>query len=362
MYKVYIEETVYATNTVDNGSENKVINGVIEQTMISSNQSTSVESSQSITLSPSSVSGNNPQINTPSNSQSNTGITYKYNNKYYYNQLDNYAKAIYDAIANNIGNLKYGNYQINIDYDFSNLLSQENGEKSLDNSYNDAVNALNLDIPSIFYIDFSKMSLNIETTTNIFETKYKLYLDAGKNINYYNSLFTSQAQVESAILQVENIKSQICNLSNGTEYEKLRKSHDWLIENMEYEASSDNRGNVYGALIEKKAVCEGYARVYKYVLDELGMNSVLITGTATNSKGVTEDHMWNYVQIDNVWYAVDITWDDPIVQGGGKISTEIKHKYFLIGSKELFKTHEEKRTISKSEKIFNLPILSDLKY
>lgn len=359
---MYVEESVYATNTVDNDSQNRIINGVVEQTTISSNQSTSVEASQSIILSPSSISKDNPQISTPSNIQSNAGITYKYNNKFYYNQLDNYAKAIYDAIANNIGNLKYGNYVMNIDYDFSNLLSQENGEKELDNSYNDAVNALNLDIPSLFYIDFSKMSLNIETSTNILGTKYKLYISTGKNVNYYNSLFTSQEQVESAILQVENIKSQICNLSNGTEYEKVRRSHDWLIENMEYEASSNNRGNVYGALIEKKVVCEGYARVYKYVLDELGINNVLITGRATNSKGVTEDHMWNYVQVGGIWYAVDITWDDPIVQGGGMISTATKHKYFLIGSDELFKTHEEKRTISNSGKTFNLPLLNSFKY
>jgi len=360
MYKVYIEEAVYMENTVENKEQNKVINGVVEQTTISSNQSTKIENSESTILSPSSISGENNS--TIPNRQPDNKSTYEYNNKYYYNQLDSYSKAIYDAIANNIGNLKYGNYVMNIDYDFSDLLSQENGEEKLNNSYNDAINALNLDIPNIFYIDFSSMYLNIETSTNIFGTKYKLYIDTGKKSNYYNSFFASQAQVESAILQVENMKKQICNISNGTEYERIRKSHDWLIENMEYEASNSNRGNIYGALIEKKAVCEGYARVYKYILDELGINNVLITGKATNSKGATEDHMWNYVQIDNVWYAVDITWDDPIVQGGGKISTEIKHKYFLIGSKELFKTHEEKRTISKSEKIFNLPILKDSKY
>lgn len=242
------------------------------------------------------------------------------------------------------------------------MLSKENGETKLNNSYNDAVNALRLDIPNLFYIDFSSMSLNIETNTNIFGTKYKLYINAGKKPTYYNNGFTSQIQVETAKMQIENIKNEICKLSTGSEYEKIRKSHDWLIENMEYEASSNNRGNIYGALIEKKAVCEGYARAYKYILDELGINNILITGKATNSKGITEDHMWNYVQINNTWYAIDITWDDPIVQGGGKVSNETKHKYFLVGSNELFKTHEEKKTISKSEKIFTLPVLSNIKY
>ena len=249
-----------------------------------------------------------------------------------------------------------------INYDFSMLLSKENGEKELNNSYNDAINALNLDIPDIFYIDFSSMYLNIETSTNIFGTKYKLYINTGKKETYHNSQFSSQGQVENAILQVENIKKQICEISTGNDFEKIRKSHDWLIENLEYESSSNNRGNVYGALIEKKVVCEGYSRAYKSILDELGINNILVTGTATNSKGITEDHMWNYIQINNTWYAVDITWDDPIIQGGGTISTATKHKYFLIGSGELFKTHKEKEAISNSGKIYKLPILSSVKY
>ncbi len=274
--------------------------------------------------------------------------TYQYNNKYYYSQLDNYSKMIYDAIVNNLGNLKYGSYVININGDFSELLDQSNGQSKLKNYYDDAVNAINLDVPNLFYIDFSKMYLNIETTTTLFGTTYNLYIDTGGNNAYFSSGFTSQSQVEKAINSIEAAKDSVCRMANGDDYNKIRTTHDWLIENISYDDSSYNKGNVYGTFMEKKVVCEGYARAYKYMLDNLGVTNILVTGTATNSSNETEEHMWNYVKLNGQWYAVDPTWDDPIVYGGGTISTGTKHQYFLIGSKELYKSHVESKTISSS--------------
>jgi len=287
---------------------------------------------------------------------------YKYNNRYYYRNLDTYSKAIYDSIANNIDNLKKGNYVINIDYDFRVLLKSISGQKELKSYYDDAVNALNLDIPNLFYIDFSKMYLKIEEVSSIFSTKYKLYIDSDKNPNYYADGFSSQAEVEFAINQVEKAKDQIIRKLQGSDYSKLKAVHDWIIDNMEYDLKANKRASVYGGLIDKRGVCEAYARTYKYILDEIGIGNVLVTGTSTNSNGSTEDHMWNYVQLNGNWYAVDVTWDDPIIIGGGTISEETKHKYFLLGSKHLFTNHTEKYTISSSGKLFMPPKLMVNKY
>lgn len=72
--------------------------------------------------------------------------------------------------------------------------------------------------------------------------------------------------------------------------------------------------------------------------------------------------MWSYVKLDDKWYAVDTTWDDPIVYGGGTVGYEVKHQYFLVGSDTLFKNHVEKRKISASGKNFDLPILNKYNY
>lgn len=288
---------------------------------------------------------------------------YKYNNRYYYNSLNEEGKIIYDVIVNNIDKLKNGNERINVDYDFNKLLTNANGQEALKRYYEDAINAINLDVPNLFYLDFSKMWITIEKTSSLFGTKFKVYIDQGKdNQNYLVNGFTSGAQVEIAVSQVEMAKNQVKTTLIGSDYDKVKSLHDWLIEYMEYDSGASNKSSVYGALIEKRGVCESYSRTFKYILDELGIENILATGTATNSNGRTEDHMWNYVKLNGKWYAVDPTWDDPIIIGGGIPSNEVKHRYFLKGSGDFFKNHTEKLTISSSERIFMLPRLETSNY
>lgn len=329
-----------------------------------SNQNTSQEqtSSASIVIPLTETNTHATKTDTKTQTTVATLDTYSYNNRFYYNQLNTYSKAIYDSIIKNIDKLKTGNSKINIDYDFSKILNDKTEKSKLEIYYGDAINAVNLDLPNLFYIDFSKFSLNVESETSIFGTKHSLYIDSGKNPNYFQDSFSNASQVEQAINDVETIKSYIIENINNDDYTKIKYLHDWMIDNLEYNSSSVNKGTVYGALFEKQAVCEGYARAYKYLLDSVGINSILVTGTATNSSGNTEEHMWNYVKLDDNWYAVDCTWDDPIVYGGGTIGYEVKHRFFLIGSVDLSVTHVAKKTISPNGKTFTLPILSINKY
>jgi hypothetical protein len=47
------------------------------------------------------------------------------------------------------------------------------------------------------------------------------------------------------------------------------------------------------------------------------------------------------VYLNDTWYALDATWDDPIIMNGGKLTDEYKYAYFLRGSNEFFKNHFE---------------------
>ena len=151
--------------------------------------------------------------------QKNEQVTTIINNRYYYYQLDNYAKMIYDAILGNIDNLKTGDYRIDIDGNFDSLLSKESGQKELNKAYDEAVNAINLDVPNLFYIDFSKMYLNIETKTSFFTKKYKLYIDCGDEPNYFSSSFDSPTKVRIANGQIETVKNM---LKDNIDIEKLK--------------------------------------------------------------------------------------------------------------------------------------------
>ena len=84
------------------------------------------------------------------------------NNKYYYNQLNDNAKLIYASIENNLNNMKTGTYKIKLANEVANVLKYDNGEEMLNKDFQSAWDALSLDRMDIFFIDVSKISLNIK--------------------------------------------------------------------------------------------------------------------------------------------------------------------------------------------------------
>ncbi len=108
--------------------------------------------------------------------------------------------------------------------------------------------------------------------------------------------------------KVTNILSGIT--SSMSEYEKELYLHDKLAEMITYEEGT-NAHNAYGALVEGKAVCEGYAEALQYLLQRAGIQSFLAIGASINpSTGLSENHEWNYVRINDNYYHTDLTWDD----------------------------------------------------
>ena len=140
--------------------------------------------------------------------------------------------------------------------------------------------------------------------------------------------------------------------------------HDYLVENTEYDSTISNPDiyNIYGTLIRKSSVCEGYAKSFKYLMDALNIPCVIVIGNATNSSGESESHAWNYVQINNIWYAVDCTWDDPVVVGGGRVSNSAKVRYFLKGANTFNTDHFPNGQFTQNGKIYEYPNLSQNDY
>ena len=52
-------------------------------------------------------------------------------------------------------------------------------------------------------------------------------------------------------------------------------------------------------------VCDGYASLYKYVLNRLGIECLAIPGEVMGG-----GHEWNLVKLGGKWYEADICWDD----------------------------------------------------
>lgn len=282
---------------------------------------------------------------------------------YYYKQLDSNSKIIYDKLESNIDNLKKNNYKLNFSTQFNTLLHESNGTKKLSESFQAAIDAFFYDHPELFYIDLTKMSLYTKSISFAGKTTYNISIIPENNGNYLSSQFSSASAAEQAEKKVQAIRNSFIKKTSGNDYSKIVQVHDTLVNMLEYDKtySRPNTHNIYGALIEKKVVCEGYAKAFKYIMDGLNIPCILVGGTATNSNGKTESHMWNYVQINKKWYGVDPTWDDPIIVGGYTKNT-IRHDYLCKGSVTFNQSHTISRNISENGKKFTYPTLSVYDY
>ena len=295
-----------------------------------------------------------------SNSNANTDYSNVQVDKYFYNQLDEKSRIIYRAFESNKEQMKTGTYQIELGDSFSDTLSQSNGQEQLGEYYQSAIEAYTYDNPEIFYLSPKKMYLNIETTTRGGTSTYNVYINSGNEANYLSEEFSSKEEIDQAMAQIEQVKNQIVQNRTGNTYEDIKMVHDYLVDNISYDSSlsKENIYNIYGALVNRECVCEGYARAFKYLLDELDIPCVMVIGTATNSHGETENHAWNYAQLNGNWYAVDSTWDDPVVIGGGTASAESRYKYFLVGREVIDQDHSSSGQFTEDGKVFSYPNLT----
>lgn len=285
-------------------------------------------------------------------------------NRFYYSQLDVYGKLIYDKLYENKDKLKTGTYTADFGTAFDELLHEENGSETLNNSFQLAINALTFDNPDLFYIDVTKVYLLTEITTRAFSKTYKVSIGGNNGESYLSDNFYPSDNAKYSIGIVEQYKNSIVEeCKNLSTVEKIRYVNNYLIDNTDYDIlAGNNVYNIYGTLVEKKAVCEGYARACKYILDELEIPCIIACGIAKNSQNVTESHAWNYVKVDENWYALDITWNDPIINNGtGRITDEIRYAYFLKGSNKFFEDHFEDGNIVGNSN-FKYPTLSVLNY
>ena len=121
--------------------------------------------------------------------------------------------------------------------------------------------------------------------------------------------------------------------------DKILKIHDYIINTTKYDTdNSDSKSSTaYGALINHKAVCGGYADAMALFLNKFNV---------PNFKIASNTHVWNAVYIDSTWLHLDLTWDDPVSSSG---EDTILHKFYLIDTPSLEKykitDHEYDKTI-----------------
>lgn len=117
-----------------------------------------------------------------------------------------------------------------------------------------------------------------------------------------------------------------------SDMERLVALHDYIVSNTAYDTSY-TRYSIENTLIDGSAVCQGYADTMKLFLDALGIKNELIYGMAGG-----DHHVWNLVCLDREWYHMDVTWDDPLVDGKD-VPGEVSYEYFMVTDERMAQDH-----------------------
>lgn len=285
----------------------------------------------------------------------------------YYAQLDETAQNFYDALYDmySKGYLKTGTAE----YDLidKNVVTNEqarayaNGDKSILRSFAVAKDAFLMDY-NVFYVDFSKLQLSV----GIKENKYVVTMGAGRNSNFYANDFTSEQEVETALTAYKLALNEIVKTAqagNSTQ-EKIKLANKAILEKVNFGYGVEN-GTIntkdamnittsYGALCNGTAIYEGYARAFRDILTQLEIENVLINGYILNENESFTPAMWNYVKIDNAWYAIDA--------GLNKQSANSDEEFLLVGQWIMESRHYTSGIISSSSREFTYPKLSEHYY
>ncbi|MFC9541936.1 transglutaminase domain-containing protein [Lysinibacillus sp. NPDC056959] len=143
--------------------------------------------------------------------------------------------------------------------------------------------------------------------------------------------FTYHISQQEEVFVEQTLANIIAPMHGLSELQKIQAAHDFIVLSAEY--SKETEGSPYSPytlLTEKKGVCQAYALVLYRMLEMQGFEVQYVPG-----KVGEQLHAWVLVKLDNAWYHIDVTWDDPLPDHKG----EVRYNYFLVSDRQLAKDH-----------------------
>lgn len=198
---------------------------------------------------------------------------------------------------------------------------------------------------------------------------YAIYKGANISTNYYQQTnengenFVESVDFSMSYRQSKEDEKKVEDFVNKwvkdnikddmTELDKIKIIHDFIVKrNSYYTGEDDNLSEGYSIyspasiLFGKGGVCNVYATLFDKMSEKSGLNTYYSTGEIKENGQL---HIRNMVQIEDDWYNIDLTWDDPVLTSNKKIINEedfVSYDYFLISDEKIKKS----RTIDEDEK------------
>ena len=169
------------------------------------------------------------------------------------------------------------------------------------------------------------------SVTSYDNADFKLY-----NFKYYDDADQNKKMTAAVEAEVRKITDAVKAQSKGDEWDDILFVHDELIRNTEFveqETNADHTHDLYGALVNHKAVCQGYTYAFSYILRKLGYKCTDI---------YSKEHIWSKIEsLKTGEKYIDVTWDDyNNCDRNGQ--PYIHHDFFCLTKKEMESFDEHK--------------------
>lgn len=247
------------------------------------------------------------------NSESYINDLYISDEHVYKHTLNKKEKKLYRLFLNQI---KEFNKTIIIDlteYNFTNFYSSSR-------YLIDINNAIFMDHPELIHFSYI-------TITELNKNHLKIDFDYVLNKEeYYNA-------IDEIKLLLEEIKN---NTKSLNDYEKVKYVYEWLGYRNEYDYSKNAIAqSAYSAFsIKHSPVCSGFARASQIIFQNIGINSLLISGNYNYSA-----HEWNYVMLDKQYYYYDVTQSKSGIE---PVVNRLSYSGFLFKKHNGYHIHHKK--------------------
>ena len=164
-------------------------------------------------------------------------------------------------------------------------------------------------------------NINIEegaVTDASTEFKFKVaYNEAGRLIKLLRDKQQPDANDTKVVELKAVVDKALKEVQGKSEYQKIVGLHDFVVKTASYDdAMSAISYSAYGALVKKKASCQGYMEAFGVLASAAGIENRCVWANSLMRDG-TGSHGFNKVKLSGKWYNVDCTVDDqrPDVSG-----------------------------------------------
>lgn len=136
------------------------------------------------------------------------------------------------------------------------------------------------------------------------------------SVSYEESAIERERKQRELIEEVKFVAGELVE-EGMSDVDKVLAVNSYLCDNVAYDVGAAEQTKAgeraftdsmtpYGALINHRGVCLGYAGAFKLLAQEMGLESIVVTGTLNGN----QNHAWNKVKIDGKWCVVDVTSND----------------------------------------------------